>query len=152
MAGEKRFGTSLFGFKRSDVNSYLEKILREFDDNIKEKEAEISTLKNSNKEIKAKLEELLEKAEQVNEERAKIADVLVRAQEKAEFMLEEARAKANEEKKVLEEMIEKEREKYVDIKKQLKELKCTAADVIKSFEVQVDGLAKEEVYDKAENF
>jgi hypothetical protein len=30
MAGEKRFGTSLFGFKQSDVNSYIEKILREF--------------------------------------------------------------------------------------------------------------------------
>ena len=25
MAGEKRFGTALFGFKQSDVNSYIEK-------------------------------------------------------------------------------------------------------------------------------
>jgi len=28
MAGEKRFGTALFGFKKTDVNSYIEKILR----------------------------------------------------------------------------------------------------------------------------
>ena len=37
MPGEKRFGTSLFGFKKSDVNSYIEKILKEFDDKLKER-------------------------------------------------------------------------------------------------------------------
>ena len=46
MAGRKDLA-QLFGFKQSDVNSYIEKILREFDDKLKEKENEIIELKTS---------------------------------------------------------------------------------------------------------
>ena len=123
MAGEKRFGNSIFGFKKSDVNSYIEKILMEFDDKLKEKDNEIVMLKSQNKEIKGKYEEFGKKAEQINEDRAKIGDVLIKAQEKAELMVSEAKIQALEEKKKLDEIIEREKEKLVDIKDELKTLK-----------------------------
>ncbi len=41
MSGEKRFRTSLFGFKKSDVNLYIEKILKDFEDRLREKDEEI---------------------------------------------------------------------------------------------------------------
>ena len=44
MPGEKRFGTSLFGFSKSDVNLYIEKILKEFDDKLKSKDEEINAI------------------------------------------------------------------------------------------------------------
>ena len=99
MPGEKRFRTSFMGgFKKVDVNSYIEKILREFDDKLKEKDDEIVSLKNQSKDIRVKYEELTKKADQINDDRSKIADVLIKAQEKAELMLEDARIEAIEEK------------------------------------------------------
>lgn len=144
MPGEKRFGTSLFGFRKSDVNSYIEKILIEFGDKLKEKDEEIGLLKDQNKELKAKYENLAERADQINEDRAKIADVLIKAQEKAELMLEDARIQAKEEKKRLEGLIENEREKLVDIKAELKSLKSDVVNTLKKYEGQLDEFIENE--------
>lgn len=144
MSGEKRFGTSLFGFKKSDVNAYIEKIIREFDEKLKEKDDEISSLKNQSREFRVKFEELAKKADQINEDRAKIADVLIKAQEKAELMLEDAKLQAVEEKKKLEYMVEKEREKLVDIKGELKNLKHETISALKRYEVEINGLLGDE--------
>jgi len=140
MPGEKRFRTSLFGFKKSDVNSYVEKILREFDNMLKEKENEINNIKSQNEGMKEKYNELLSKTEQINADRAKVAYALIQAQEKAERILEEARNQALQEKRSIEELIEKEKEKLIDIKEELKGLKAEAADVLKKYEMQLGNL------------
>jgi cell division septum initiation protein DivIVA len=57
VAGEKKFGTSMFGFKRADVNAYIERIIREFDQRLKEKDDENSTLKAQVKDLKTKYED-----------------------------------------------------------------------------------------------
>ena len=140
MPGEKRFRTSLFGFKKSDVNSYVEKILREFDNMLKEKENEINNIKSQNDDIKEKYNELLSKSEQINADRTKVADALIQAQEKAERILEDARNQALEEKKSIEELIEREKEKLIDIKEELIGLRSEAVDVLKKYEMQLDSL------------
>ncbi|HHV99459.1 MAG TPA: hypothetical protein GXX36_07775 [Clostridiaceae bacterium] len=140
MPGEKRFRTSLFGFKKSDVNSYVEKILREFDNMLKEKENEINKIKSQNEDIKERYNELLSKSEQINADRAKVADALIQAQEKAERILEDARNQALQEKKSIEELIEKEKEKLIDIKEELRVLKSEAANVLKKYEMQLGNL------------
>jgi F0F1-type ATP synthase membrane subunit b/b' len=137
MPGEKRFGMALFGFSKSDVNSYIEKILKEFDDKLKENDDEITALKNQNRELKAKYEELAKKADQINEDRNKIADVLIKAQEKAELIIEDARIQAMEEKIKIEQLIEEEREKLVDIKQELKILKSEVVSTLKKYESQL---------------
>lgn len=142
MAGEKRFGTSLFGFKQSDVNSYIEKILREFDDKLKEKENEIANLKNQCREIRIKYEDIARKTDQISEDRAKIADVLIKAQEKADTILDEARIQSNEERKKLSDLTEKEKEKLVDIKQEIKMLKQDVAKVLKKYSDELDILVE----------
>ena len=144
MPGEKRFGTSLFGFRKSDVNSYIEKILKEFDDKLKEKDEEIAILRNQSRELKAKYEELAAKENQINEDRTKIADVLIKAKESAELILEDARIQAIEEKRKLEELIESEREKLVDIKAELKSLKSDVVNTLKKYEGQLDEFIENE--------
>lgn len=134
MAGEKRFGTSLFGFKKSDVNLYIEKILREFDEKLKGKDEEINSLKNQGKELKVKLEEFIQKSDQINEDKTKIVEVLIKAQEKADMIVEEAKIQAVEEKKKLEGMVEEEKEKLVDMKAELKVLKSEVISTLKKYE------------------
>lgn len=138
MPGEKRFRTSFMGgFKKSDVNTYIEKILREFDDKLKEKDDEITTLKNQSRDIRLKYEELSKKADQINDDRAKIAYVLIKAQEKAELMLEDARIEALEEKKKLEGVIEQEKERLVDIRQEMKNLKDEVVNTLRKYDSQL---------------
>lgn len=138
MPGEKRFRSSFMGgFKKADVNAYIEKILGEFDDKLKEKDDEIASLKNQNKDFKTKYEDLSKRADQINENRDKIADVLIKAQEKAQLMLEDARQEALDEKKKLEDIIEQEKEKLVDIRQEMKMLKSEVVSTLKKYENQL---------------
>jgi cell division initiation protein len=145
MAGEKRFRTKLFGFKKADVNLYIEKILVEFDDKLREKDTEISALKAQQKDLKFKYEDIMQKVDQINEDRAKIAQVLISAQEKADTILDDARAQSFEEKKALEGLVEKEKEKLVDIKSELKGLKQEVISTLKKYEEQLDSLENSEL-------
>lgn len=144
MPGEKRFRNSLFGFNKVDVNAYIEKLLREFDDKLKEKDDEVAALKNQNRDFKQKYEELFKKADQINEDREKIASVLIRAQEQAQTMLQEARLEALDEKKKLEETIECEKEKLVDIRQELKSLKSEVVNTLKKYDEQLGGIINED--------
>lgn len=144
MSGEKRFGTSMFGFAKSDVNSYIEKMLREFDEKLKNKDDEIGALKNQLKEVRFKYDELKRNAEQINEDRSKIASILLKAQEKAEEMLEEAKKQALDEKKKLEHLVEEEREKLVDVKGELKTLKSEVVKTLKKYEGQLNSITKDD--------
>lgn len=142
MSGEKRFGTSLFGFKKKDVNSYIQKMLHDFNFKIKEKDEEIAVLKNQNKELKEKYEECLKKTEQINEDKNKIADALIIAEEKANLIIEEAKKQAEEEKRSIEEMIEKEKEKLVELKNQIKLLRTEFVTALKKYEQQLNDMEK----------
>lgn len=137
MAGERRFGTSFFGFSKPDVNSYIEKMLKEFDERLKQKDDEIANLKNQNRELRIKFEDMERRTVQLNDDRVKIADAIIIAQEKAENILEEARQKALEEKKKLESTIEEEKEKLVDIKKEMMALRNEVIDRLKKFDTQI---------------
>jgi len=148
MAGEKRFGTSLFGgFAKADVNSYIERMLKEFDDRLKQKDNEISMLKNQNRELRIKYDDLERRISQANDDRVKIADAIIIANEKAEAIIEEARKEALEEKKKLEISVEEEREKLVDVKKELKNLKAEVIQKLKKFDQQIVEVIGEEKQD-----
>lgn len=145
MPGEKRFRTSFMGgFKKADVNAYIEKMLGEFDDKLKEKDDEIANLKLQSKDVRAKYEELQKKADQINEDRSKISQVLIKAQEQADLMLENARAEALREKRQLEETIEQDREKLVDIRQEIKTLKGEIVNMLKKYETQLGEVTRVE--------
>jgi len=145
MPGEKHFRTSLFGgYKKMDVNIYVEKIIKEYDEKMKTKDDEISALRNQNRELKAKCEELSKKTDEVTETRSKIADVLIQAQEKAEKILENARLESVEERKKIEVEIEKEKEKLVDIRTEIKGLKNEIVRLLRKYEQQLSSLTGDE--------
>lgn len=140
MAGSsaKKFGTSMFGFKKADVNAYLERIIREFDQRLKEREAENSELKSELNELRLKYDQLSKEADSLLKDKEKIAGVLLQAQEKAETMMKEAQDKALKEKMRLDQLLESEKEKIVDIKLELKQLRSHIIDILSRYEKQID--------------
>jgi uncharacterized phage infection (PIP) family protein YhgE len=148
MPGEKRFRTSPFGFNKSDVNSYVEKMLRDFEERLKQKDDEIAMLKNQARDMKSKYEEIIQNAEQIEADRAKIADVLIKAQEQAETILEESRKQFMEEKRKLEEINEQEKEKIVDMKEKVKYIRSEIIHVLKGFEDSLSNIIEDETIEE----
>ena len=144
MSDGKRFKDSIYGFNKLDVNYYIEKMLKDFDEKLKEKDEEIIYLKTQNKELKAKYDEVFSKSEQINEMKDKVTQVLVKAQEKAELMLHDAMVKANDEKRKIEQMVELEKEKLVDLRAELKFLKDEVVHTLKKYEGQLSHLLDQE--------
>ncbi|ACL76552.1 DivIVA domain-containing protein [Ruminiclostridium cellulolyticum] len=144
MSGEKIFSTSLFGYNKSDVNSYLEKINKEYGDKLKNKEREIIEIKAQYRDLKNKYDEISTNLAEIKENRERVANALITAQEQAKNIIEEAKKKAIDEKKTLEQQVEKEKEKLVDIKQELKILKVEVVDTLKKYEGQLSNFIKEE--------
>ncbi len=143
MAGEKLFSTALFGFKKQKVYAYIEKLNKECEEKIKAKEKEIADIKAQYRDIKSKYDELSTNLQQIKEDREKIANALITAQDKAETIINEAKQQAINEKKTLEKQVEAEKEKLVDIKEELKVLKVEVVDKLKKYEGELSGIIKE---------
>lgn len=134
MPGEKKFGTSPFGFSKSDVNAYIEKMVREFDQRIKEKDDEISNLKMQIREMKARYETAESESVQLSKEKERIANTLIQAQEKADAIIEEARKQAQQEKSRLDAELENEREKIIDLKRDIQSIKENVIELLTKFQ------------------
>ncbi len=134
MSGEKKFGSSPFGFNKSDVNAYIEKILYEFDLRLKEKDDEISNLKLQIREMKTRYESAAQSNQFFSKEKERIASALITAQEKADAIMEEAKERATEEKIRLEQALENERERIIDIKRDVKTMKEQMVDMLLKYQ------------------
>lgn len=137
MAGEKKFRTGM-GYNKDDVNEFLERIMTEFDGRLKGKDDEIAALKQQLRESRAKCDSLTADTVAAAKERDMIARALIQAQEKAESVIEAARAEALLEKDKLEKLLEAEREKLIDIKRDIRQLKDQVAEVMGRFKNQLD--------------
>lgn len=134
MSGEKKFGSAAFGFNKSDVNAYIEKIIHEFDQRLKEKDDEISNLKLQIREMKTRYETASLDNQNLTKEKEKIAEAIIIAQEKAEAIVEEAKARATEEKLRLEQTLESERERIIDIKRDVKNMKSQVVEILTKYQ------------------
>ncbi len=142
MPGEKRFRTSLFGFKKADVNYYIEKMLREFDEQLKSKSSEIDALRQQNRDLKELYDEVSRRIENIEEDRAKIAEVMIKASDKADMIINEARTQAIQEKKEIEDKIKAEEEKLEALRWQLKNLRSEVISTLKKIENELGRLSE----------
>ncbi|MGE5328308.1 MAG: DivIVA domain-containing protein [Deltaproteobacteria bacterium] len=140
---EAKFRTSAMGYNKNDVNEYIEQSAEEYQTKIKEKDDELVKLRNQIKELKSQVEDTSKKTTESNDEKTKIADVLIKAQATAESILEEARQSAIEEKRKIEEDIEKERERLVDLKSELKKLRDSVTETLKIIEKDINNYVEE---------
>lgn len=144
MSEGKRFRDAVYGFNKEDVNLYIEKMLKDFDERLKEKDEEISFMKNQNRELRSRLDEMMAKSDEIEALKDKITGVLVKAQEKAELMISEARVQALEEKKKIDDLTEQEKERLVDLRTELKALKTAVAITLRRHEGQLGEILQDD--------
>ena len=130
MENEKKFNTEMFGYDKKEVEEYLREMKADYESNLQAEKAEINRLSNEITIIRKKLErydtEYIEKQE-------KVANALITAEDQARNILENARQEALNEKKRIETVIEMEKEKLIDIKKEVIDLKERTVRVLEKY-------------------
>jgi hypothetical protein len=128
------------GKMKKDVKDYIDNLESENRKKISEKEKIITALKNENSGLLEKVSRLEVIENTLNEEKSKISEVLVDAKGQARAIIDEARVKAIEEKKSLEDKIEAEKEKLVDIRFEIKNLREEVVATIKKYDNEMNEL------------
>ncbi len=125
------------GYNKDDVNEYIERILSEFDNRLKEKDDEIANFKLQLRDARSKLDQAGTDVSTAARDRDKISLVLIQAQQKADSMVEEARGEAEAERSRLEKMLEANRENLIDIKRDVRDMKTHVADLFAKYATQL---------------
>lgn len=130
MENEKKFNTEMFGYDKKEVEEYLREMKADYESSLQAEKAEINRLSNEITIIRKKLErydtEYIEKQE-------KVANALITAEDQARNILENARQEALNEKQRIESVIEVEKEKLLDIKREVIDLKERTVRVLEKY-------------------
>lgn len=130
MENEKKFDTEMFGYNKKDVDEYIKDMKADYEGRIQVEKAEVNRLSNEITIIRKKLErydnEYLEKQE-------KVANALITAEDQSKAIIENARQEAINERNRIETLIEAEKEKLINIKKDVIDLKERTVRVLEKY-------------------
>lgn len=130
MENDKKFASEMFGYSKREVEEYIKDMKADYEGRLQVEKAEVNRLSNEITIIRKKLErydnEYLQKQE-------KVANALITAEDQSKAIVESARQEAINEKNRIESLIEAEKEKLLDIKKEVIELKERTIQVLEKY-------------------
>ena len=130
MENDKKFTSEMFGYSKKEVEEYIKDMKADYEGRLQVEKAEVNRLSNEITIIRKKLErydnEYLQKQE-------KVANALITAEDQSKAIVESARQEAINEKNRIETLIEAEKEKLLDIKKEVIELKERTIQVLEKY-------------------
>ena len=130
MENDKKFTSEMFGYSKREVEEYIKDMKADYEGRLQVEKAEVNRLSNEITIIRRKLErydsEYLQKQE-------KVANALITAEDQSKAIVENARHEAINEKNRIEALIEAEKEKLLDIKKEVIELKERTIQVLEKY-------------------
>lgn len=130
MENDKKFTSEMFGYSKREVEEYIKDMKADYEGRLQVEKAEVNRLSNEITIIRKKLErydnEYLQKQE-------KVANALITAEDQSKAIVENARQEAINEKNRIETLIEAEKEKLLDIKKEVIELKERTIQVLEKY-------------------
>ncbi len=137
MENEKKFSSEMFGYDKKEVEEYIKSIKTEYESKLQSEKSESNRLANEITIIRKKLEryetDYVEKQE-------KVANALITAEDQAKKIIENAREEANTERERIENLIEMEKEKLLDIKKEVIDLKERTVRLLDKYSAEMNEL------------
>ncbi len=130
---EENISKGLFGLNRKDVENYIADMKKDYENELKRQNQELLQMKSENSKLNERLNQMLNDKREIDDAKRNISDVLVRAEQQAKQIVEDAKAKALEERQEIDTQIEAEKEKLIDAKIELAMLKDKAKDVMAKF-------------------
>ncbi len=137
---DENISKGLFGLKRNDVENYIADLKRDYEAELKRQNQELLNMKSENAKLNERLNSFLADRREIEDAKKNISDVLFKAEQQAKQILEDAKAKAIEERQEIDAQIEAEKEKLIDAKIELAMLKDKAKDVMAKFTDDITNL------------
>ncbi len=146
----KKFRTGLFGYKKKDVYEFIENLAKDMEEQVKQKDGEINNLKTQCEQLKENVVEANNKYSKVENDKEFIANSIIRAEEQAKRIIDEAIEQAKREKELITTEIVVEKDKLRKVKQDLKDLKLYAVSAVKKYEHDIDNVIGEELIGRKE--
>ena len=137
---EDNISTGLFGLNKRDVENYIADLKKDYEEELRRQNQELLAMKTENSRLNERLNQLLSNQRELDEAKRNISDVLFKAEQQAKQIVEDAKAKAIEERQEIDTLIEAEKEKLIDAKIELAMLKDKARDLISKFTDDITNL------------
>lgn len=137
MDSEKKFAGEMFGYSKQEVEEYIKELKAEYESRLQAEKSESNRLSNELTIVKKKLERY--EIDYV-ERQEKVANALITAEDQSKKIIENARIEANEERERIEHLIEMEKEKLLDIKKEVIDLKERTIRIMDKYSDEMNSL------------
>ncbi len=138
--GNKVFDTEISGFNKKQVNEYIEKLVSQYQQTLNEKVKECDSLKAKNEQLTAKINELSNAYISAQSEKAKIADVLINAENTAKNIIAQAETDSAAERQRLSLQADDKRMLIVDMNQKIRNMKQDMIVMLDGFSQDVDSL------------
>ena len=137
MDSEKKFANEMFGYNKQEVEEYVKETKAAYESRLQAEKSDSNRLSNELTIVKKKLEryeiDYIERQE-------KVANALITAEDQAKKIIENARLEANEERERIEHLIEMEKEKLLDLKKEVIDLKERTIRLMDKYSYEMNSL------------
>lgn len=137
MENEKKFNSEMFGYDKKEVEEYVKAIKADYESKLQAERSESNRVANELTIVKRKLERY-ESDYVIKQE--KVANALITAEDQAKKIIENARVEACAEKERVENLIEMEREKLLDMKKEVIDLKEKTIRLLDKYSNEMNSL------------
>ena len=137
MENEKKFGNEMFGYDKREVEDYIKALKADYESRIQAERSDANRVANELTIVKKKHERYEVDYVQKQE---KVANALITAEDQAKKIIETSRAEALQEKERIEQLIEMEKEKLLDMKKEVIDLKEKTVRLLDKYSQEMNNL------------
>ncbi len=137
MENEKKFATEMFGYDKKQVEEYVKAMKAEYESKLQAERSDNNRIANELSLVKRKLEKY--ETDYISKQE-KVASALITAEDQAKKIIEDSRREAIQEKDRIEHLIEMEKEKLLDMKREVIDLKEKTVGLLDKYSQEINDL------------
>ncbi len=137
----------IFGYNKREVMDYISQIKTDYEDELTRKQDRMMELLEENRNLKVELKRLEEKLLSYEEKEECISKALVKAERKAQDIINDGHRKAREERYKIELEKRKWEDRVKTIRKQILDFERIVCETLEEFRAEVNYLASKEISD-----
>ena len=143
----KQFSTSIVGYNKEEVDRYLEELTKDYEEELRKKKDRMFELAQEARNLKRQNEELTQCIERFTNQEKYISRALIKAEQRAQAIVEEEQQKIRAEEEQLKIEKEKWSRKFREVRRELMEFEKTLVNLIERFRDDINYYAAKEISD-----